>query len=91
MARSQRHLEVVAAADVLLVDPDLRDGGAVGRQGRHRLPQRRSVGLLQHETRKTKTDRRNDPREAVRTHYRVALLDFSSRSIPSSARANPTL
>ncbi len=40
------HLEVVAATDVLLGNPDLGDGGPVGSQGRHGLPHLRSVRFL---------------------------------------------
>lgn len=41
-----QYLEIVTAADVLLVDPDLRDR-SLSRQLRHRLPLRRICFLLQ--------------------------------------------
>jgi len=40
------YFKVIAAADVPLTDPDLRNGGPVGRQSCHRLPHLRGVRLL---------------------------------------------
>lgn len=40
------YLEVVAAPDVLLVDPDLGHRSAVGCKGGHGLPNLGGVGLL---------------------------------------------
>ena len=54
--RARTHLEIVAAANVLLGNPDLGHGGSVGRQGSHRLPHLGGIWFLLSESRMLNTN-----------------------------------